>query len=656
MSRPDEGGGSSDISAITVGSLAAMVTDLEAQAKTLQGQASLKRQVGEYGIGMTEFQHIIDVGKWIDTELPMLRRRLTLAKALEQQAGPGKIVSLTEPVRLPTEAELAKMRDLAKKIKDHGRTDEEGAKLYHDAALALSAAGNDPDLISAFFAELGPDQTQMMATMMTACGSKTAGEDMKLFSKAFGTASKDIDPPQGFTDIMNAFKQPPTAGGRFDPTKAWGRLALLQEGDFDAKWLTEVVRANGLDTFAGKDRDNLDFRGGMVESRGTGLPEDVIALAFGALKNNPEAARSAINSMGPMSDTVKLVYGYAKAFGTGDTVADNFGLAIEAGTGSKTETAGQHSAEAAKFTYDFILASGQYKEVPWPIKDSLGKVAGSYSHEMLTGGRTDDGRVRESGMGKPGEPGSFEDIPGVTPAFYLNPEDTYRFLHGFAESDELSEPFDEAMGNLQSSVTQLSAQRDRDAIKAGQQDPGNYERAMHAFGNLGGLQYQSMKDVRGSMDEFDKKVRENISKIVTLGIGKVPTPTGFAAKWAWKGFTKAAGAGLKQYVKGGTTRVQLLESQDLQETLAMGYQSAANLVNAGYPHSEIPPEIRGADGKLLSIDEITKDDSKLSKFYAWSDSNNKPPYNMDKKIDDGESSYLGGSDLAEAVGSTVKWK
>lgn len=652
MNRPDDGGGSSDISAITVSLLAAMVTDLEGKSKTLQGVSGLKRRTGEYGIGMTEFQNIIDVGKWIDGEMPMLRRRLSLARALDQQAGPGKPVSLIEPVRLPTEADLARMRDLAKKLNEHNRTDAEGAKLYHDAAVALAGI-TDPDLASAFFAELGPQGTQMLTNLMTASGSKTATEDIKAFSKAFGIASKDVDPPQGLVDIMNQFKKPPTSDGRLVTSAAWARLALLQEGDFDPKWLTEVVRANGLDTFAGKDRDRTDFRGGPL---GIGLPEDVIALAFGALKNNPEAARSAIGSMGPMADTVKLVYGYAKAFGTGDTVADNFGLAIEAGTGSTTEKQGQHSDAAAKFAFEFIVASGQHKETPWPLKDSLGRVAASYSHEMLTGGRSDDGRVRKSGMGKPGEPGSFEDIPGVTPAFYLSSEDTYRFLHGFAESDILSDPFDEAMGNLQNSVTQLAAQRDRDDIKAGRQDRGNYERSMAAFGNLAGLQYQSMKDVRGSMDEFDKKVRENISKIVTLGIGKVPTPTGFAAKWAWKGFTKAAGVGLKKFVKGDTTRVQLLERQDLQETLAMNYQSAAILVNAGYPHTEIPAEIRGADGKLLSIDELAKDDAKLSKFYAWSDSNNEPPYNMDKKIEGGENGYLGGNKLSEGYGSTLQWK
>lgn len=647
------GGGSADISAISPGSLAEMIKDLAAKSEQLQGYSGLKRQAGEFGIGSKEFQNIINVGQWIDDELPMLRRRLTLAQALEAQAGPGQPVKLTEPVKLPSAEDLARMKELAEGLKNHNYTDEEGAKLYHEAALELAASGYDPDLMSAFFAELGPQLTPMLASIMTASGSETAAEDMKMFSLAFSAATKDTDPPQGLVDIMNQFTQPPMDDGRLVTPAAWGRLALLQEGDFPPEWLTKVVRANGLDTFAGEDADNTDFRGGSTfEVQATGLPEDVLALAFGALKNNPEAARDAIGSMGSMKDVVDRVYGYSKSYGTGDTVADAFGLAIEAGTGSGTEEPGKHSPEAAKFTYEFILASGEHKEVPWPIKDSLGKVAGSYSHEMLTGGRTDDAGTRDSGFTKPGD---FTDLPGVTPAFYLSPEDTYRFLHGFADDDNLSEPFDEAMGTLQQQVTQLAAQKDRDVIAQGGQDPRNWEISMDAFGSLAGLQYQAMKDVRGSMDAFDKKVRETLSKLVTLGIGKVPTPTGFAAKWAWKGFTKLVGAGLKEYVKGGVTRVQLLESEDLQETLAMKYSSAATLVDADYPHPDIPAEIRGADGKLLSVDEIAKDDTKLQKFFEWSDSADKPPYYLDNKIDHGEKVFIGGTEYAEGLASTIKW-
>ena len=179
-----------DVSMITVSSLAAMITDLASKASTLQSQAALQRRAGEFGIGGQEFQNIIGVGQWIDGELPMLRRRLSLAKALEQQAGPGAMVSLNEPVQMPTEADLKRMRDLAKGLKEHNRSDAKGAELYHQAALKLAGI-NDPDLLSAFFGELGPQHTQLLTSVMTASGSKTERKDLEAFSKALGTASKD---------------------------------------------------------------------------------------------------------------------------------------------------------------------------------------------------------------------------------------------------------------------------------------------------------------------------------------------------------------------------------------------------------------------------------------------------------------------------------
>jgi hypothetical protein len=333
-------------------------------------------------------------------------------------------------------------------------------------------------------------------------------------------------------------------------------------------------------------------------------------------------------------------------------VADNFGLAVEAGTGSTSEQPGQHSDAASKFAYEFILASGQHKEVPWPIKDSLARVAASYSHEMLTGGRTDDGYSRKSCFGQPKD---FNDVPGVTPAFYLNPEDTYKFLHGFADNDQLSEPFDEAMGNLYNTVTWVAARRDEAAIKDHKQDPENWELAHNAFGSLSGLQYQSQLDVRGAMDESDKKLRQTISTVLTLGIGKVPTPQGFAAKYAWKGLTFAAKKGLKQFVKGGETRVGQVEANDDQMTLTSRYTVATQLVDAEYPHSEIPADIRDANGKLLSIDQIAKDQSKIDSFDKWTDSNNHDDYNFDNKSSDGQANLLGGHKQSADLAKGYSW-
>ena len=657
MNRPDPGGsGSADISAISPGSLSEMINELAAQSKELQGKSTLKRRLGEYGIGMTEFQNIINVGQWIDDELPMLRRRLSLAQALENAVGPGLPVHLYEPVQLPSPEDLAEMKELAEGLKNWDGTDaEEGARLYHEAAEALAASGYDPDLMSAFFAELGPLNSQMLAERMTSADSGTGVEDMELYSRAFGAATQDADPPQGLVDMMNEFTQAPTVDGTLDTMTAWGRLALLQEGDYPTEWLTKVVRANGLDTFGGADPDRTDFRGGSVYTvQTTGLSEDVLALAFGALKNNPEAARAALDSINPgeLDETVELVYGYAKSRGTGDAVADAFGLAIEAGTGSTTEDPGKHSPEAAEFAYNFILGSGTHEDVPDMLKDSIANVAASYSHEMLTGSRTDDAEGRTSEMGKPDD---FNDIPGVTPSFYLSPEATYKFIHGFADSDHHSAPFDEAMGELYNSATTAAAQYDQNAIANGRLDPEKWELAHNAFGSLAGLQYQSQLKVRGDMDASDKAFREGIAKVLTLGIGKVPTPQGFAAKWAWKGFTFAVGKGLGAYKAGGETRVDQVEADDDQVALTAKYTVATQLVASGWPHSEIPADLKGEDGELLSIDEIAGDQGKIDSFDQWTDENNTGNYNFDNKVMDGQNGLLGQYKYTETIAKDIKW-
>ena len=414
------------------------------------------------------------------------------------------------------------------------------------------------------------------------------------------------------------------------------------------------MQANGLNQFKGKDRDRIDFRGGSTfDVQGTGLPEDTLALAFGALKNNPVAARNAINSMGPMKDTVTLVYDYAKGHGSGDEVADNFGLAIEAGTGSTTEKPGQHSAEASKFAYEFVIAAGKQKEVPWPIKDSLGNVAASYSHEMLTGGQTEDALCRMSGLGKPQD---FDGLPGVNPSFYLSTADTYKFLHGFADNDQLADKFDSAMGDLYTVVTTEAAKQDKAAIAAGKNDPEHWEDAHGAFGGLAGLQYQSQMDVRGAMDASDKKLRENIRLAITLGVGEIPSPQGLAAKYAWKGVTNVTNQTLlKSYVNGGQTRAGQVEANDDQMTLTAMYTVATQLVNADYPHTDIPADIRGPNGKLLSVAEIAQDQDRINSFNKWTDSNNQDHYNFDSKITDGVRALLGSHKFGADNAKQVTW-
>lgn len=637
------GGGSSNFSGIDVDSFESMVSDLTTKSESLRTDASgIKLDLTAESVDTTDIQQVIDICDWIDDELPMLRRRLSLAKVAAAGSPEGLSVYLDEPVTLPTSDELQDARDLADRIKDHGYTDEELAEIIHEVAGELDTT--DPDIMSEFFGQLGIEQTQMLASLMAASGSDTGQEDIQAFSQALGTATMDTDPGADFTDVVEAFTTPPVDGDHLVTGTAWGRLSLMQHGNFDEEFVEDAVMANALDRFG--DDPDYDFRGGSAfDIQTTGLSEDVVALAFGALGNHPDAARSAINSLGPMDETVDVVFGYAKSFGTGDDVADAFGLAINAGAGVD-EYWRDHSPEAARFAFDFIVAAGQHSDPPGDIKDSMGELAASYRQEFLTGASMNDAEFRDSSRY---EPANFDGLYNIDPAFYLSPEDTYRFLHGFADNDELSAPFDEAMGELYQTIPSQAANADLRAMERGENDPRNFENAMTAFGNLAGLQYTAMVDVRGDMDDFDKSVREGIGTVLTLGLGKAPTPQGIGARLAWKGAKYVIGKGIKSFVAGGPTRVDQVEAEDHQMALIVQYDVADALVRGDYPHTDPPDSITDDYGNLLPVEEIAASDEAMRDFADWSDENNEQgnvtPF--DNKVDDGQGLFLGGQDRAE---------
>jgi hypothetical protein len=630
-------------SSIDVDSLESMISVLETRSENLLTDASgIKSDLLAESVDTTDIQKVLNIGDWIEAELPMLRRRLSLAKVAAVGRPDGLSVYIDEPVTLPTEEDLQEARDLADRIKDHNYTDEELGEIIHDVAGELDTT--DPDVMSEFFGRLGITHTEMLASLMSASGSDTGYEDIRAFSEALGTATMDTDPGADFAEVREAFTTPPVEGDHLVTPTAWGRLALMQHGNFDEEFVEDAVMANGLDRFG--DDPEYDFRGGNTfDVQTTGLSEDVLALAFGALGNHPDAARGAINSLGPMDDTVNEVFGYADSFGTGDDVADAFGLAINAGAGVD-EYWRSHSPEATQFAFDFILAAGEHSDPPWMIKDSMGELAASYRQEFLTGASLDDAEFRDSSMY---EPANFDGLYNIDPSFYLSPEDTYRFLHGFADNDELMAPFDEAMGDLYETIPSQAAGADLRAMEDGENDPRNFENAMTAFGNLAGLEYEAMEDVRGDMDDFDKSVREGIAKILTFGIGKVPTPQGMAAKLAWKGATYAIGKGLKEYTDGGPTRVDQLEADDHQIALTTQYDIAEALVDADYPHTEMPDSITDDRGNLLPVEDIAASEEAMRDFADWSDSNNEQGgvTPLDTKLDDGRGGFLGGQDYAE---------
>ena len=429
--RPDDGGGSSNYSSIQFSGMASLISEVRSAGTTLQDTArSLQSEASGCGVSSPAFAQIIEIGSWAESQVAGLQRRLTLAKGAAALIEPGLDGwTIDEPVDMTEGQASAKGAALAQKILDHNRTDSDFIKLTDDALDQLKLYQGDPDVLSGFYAKLGPQMTQLMPSLLEGSGAQDTTQLQKL-SQTFALAFNDPDPPQGFTDVTELFKT--STGHEPDPTN-WDRLAMLQWGHFPPDFVADVVRANGLQKFADGDDENVDWRGRM--NGALGLDGDVRTLIFGALKDNPEGTRDAFNGL-DLDHVVDATY----AEGSFDfELQQNFIAAMKAGAGVDDETMGDHSDAASRFAFDFIRASASNKGVPdlWVTKEGLASIAASYAPEFVAGSNAKDAYGRDSGFARPPH---FDVPPGIDPAFYLNPEDIYKFLHGFGDQDERFDP------------------------------------------------------------------------------------------------------------------------------------------------------------------------------------------------------------------------
>ena len=641
--RPDDGGTRSDYSSIKFAGMAALVSQVRSAGTTLQGTTrALQGQAGACGVTCAAFAEIIAIGAWAEGEVDGLRRRLTLAQAAQSPTGaPLSEWTIVEPIAMTTAEAEAKGRALADRIRKHPYTDSETADNIHEAALQLGLYSNDPDVLTAFFAELGPQEATMLPDLMQASGSKTSADDMAALSLAFGSAMADPEPPQAFTDLKHSFTRPLA---KEYTAQAWSRLAYLQYGEFPPQYAADVVRACGL-TRLSEDGYDLDYRGGFGNR--LGLSEDNVALMFGALRNNPEGARLAFAGL-DLARITRTAYGAAGSLGTGDDIARAFALAMQAATGTNDEGRGSHSKDATAFTLRFIRASGSVEHVPDDVKEALGLIAASWAPELVVGSYGTDAGDRQSGLARPPH---FDDIAGLDPAMFLAPEDVYRFIHGFASDDRYSRPFDDSVGELyQQSLVTAGETSVRDPQSAA------WEKALRAYGDLAGLEYAAQEDVRGAMDKHDAEMRALVGKVITLGLGKVPTPQGVALSLGWKAAAWAVKKGVTTWVKGDPekTRVALLEDADTQAGFLVDYQKAQALFEAHYPGMDTVPAVLRDGDHLKSPDAIAKDAELIRAYQHWSDgTDHDRRADIDNMLDSRE--FQGGQLDSERLATTYGW-
>src|SRR6266699_2733426 len=407
MVRADPGGGGGgSIAAIDPQLMAQMNTSIKNGGETLVNQGgNLKNRFSNLFLDTAPLAEIVSIGNWAHDQLPMLTRRQTLAKAIDDTPGAHFYDEYATGMHLSPAQAAQQGSDLARQFMELDSTDEEGARRAHQIALELASHQDDPAFTSAFYGTLGPQRTKIIPIYMTQSGSRTAAGDLKIYSHALGTALSAPYPAPGMDKVSSDFER--ASSNRPD---AWNKGAMLAYAKVPGNWLGKVAGNNALDDFA-KDPDQ-DFRGGGLDAGRLGLPEDTAALFLEVVANSPESSRYALTTMGQpdhghsLDENIHRFMSYSKAVGTGDEIQESLGSALAAGSGVNDETMGHHSQAAADFAQKVIQSVGRYSGDVNPIMGhSMAEIAGSWAPEIVIGSDPDNDRS--------------ETVPGLNPMFSL---------------------------------------------------------------------------------------------------------------------------------------------------------------------------------------------------------------------------------------------
>ncbi|MEU4405469.1 hypothetical protein AB0F88_13140 [Streptosporangium sp. NPDC023963] len=614
----------------------------------------------ENGVETPALREITDIADWGGRQVSMLHGRIDLINALGDGApelgGAGGAASVAAGgqglIRLPDELKdydlaqgLARMYGEDILVNFHSDLQ---AKLIHEHIDDVAKIAENPQAAAAFFALLSPKVRDALPSIIAASGSKTAKQDLATFSKALGAALNAPTLVPAFAKVRSDLVKPVDGN-----IVAWNRLALLKGANAPSSIRSAAARALVLDEFA--KRPVQEWRAGSLGGNKYDLPDDLVAMGLEVLDGDGAAVRDAFAKMGGTDvklsqvDKMKLFLDYAKGVGTGDEVADAFGRAMEAGTEAKTEKAGQHSPKAAAFALDLIKVAGTFgADLPWPAKDSMGVVANSYVHEMVSGGRFDRAADRSSGMQIPQH---WEALPGVTPAFYLSPGDTSQFMKTFVGEDKVADAFDSTVAKFRYDALLSAARLDA-------QGNTDYFRDISLmFGDFGSVAFKTAKDVLGEEDAISDMTRDITKNTVGLMLGGVSfTKPVFEVGWE---FTQAyiVSTASDKWADSFETQVQAATETRADLARRMKYEMAYLLHSGGYPASEPPSELlSAATGNLKTYDELVAEarseavgdkkweqvlQTKLDAYDGWMDDN----ASLDKKVE--HSSRFQTSDLAE---------
>ncbi|MEV8637891.1 hypothetical protein AB0395_40205 [Streptosporangium sp. NPDC051023] len=615
------------------------------------------------GVGAHALREIADIADWGRTQISMLQGRAELVQKLEGDALPAQGGGGQGLVRLPDELEgLEFAQGLARMYGDDILVKHDNASqalLIHEHADEIAQLADNPQAAAAFFALLPPKARDSLPSLLTAIGSKTAKQDLAAFTKTLGAALNAPTLVPAFAKVKADLTKP--VNGKI---VAWNRLVLLKGANAPAKVRSAAARALALDDFT--KNPHQDWRANSSEAEKYDLPPDLVAMALEVLAGDGAAAREAFASMGGADvklsqvEKMKLFLDYADQANAGNEVADAFGRVLASGAEATTEKPGQHSPAAAAFAMDSMLATGPLGDsIPNTARESMAVIAGSYIHELASGARFDKAVYRTSGFKVPE---NWVPLPGVTPAFYLSPGDTYRFMQTFTGDKRITDDFDKIAARFRYDTLMTAARKDK------QEEEGYFELASTMLGDLAGLEFKATIDTHGERDATYALIRDIAKNTLGWGLDKIPfheklsekflTATADVINEGWE-LTKAYGVSkfLDNWAGSFETGVQEATGERADFALRLKYDMAHLLHNAEYPASEPPAElISKVTGDLKTYDELVaeakkeaKGDEKWEKVFGeklisyehWMDSNK----NLDIKLEN--SSRIQANEIAK---------
>ncbi|MFD0883627.1 hypothetical protein ACFQ08_03510 [Streptosporangium algeriense] len=560
-----------------------------------------KDKSGQYGISIPALREIADIAEWGGTQVSMLHRRIDLVENLGNGApelggdgtAPGKTVAVADGgggvqglVRLPDDLEYMELaQGLARMYGEDILTRHDGdslTTLIHEHADEVAILADHPQAAAVFFAMLPAKSRDKLPSLLMVTGSKTAKQDLAAFSKALGAALNAPPLIPAFAKVREGLTRP--VPGKI---VAWNRLALLKGANAPAKVRVAAARVLALDDFA--KNPHQDWRANLDEAKEYDLPPDLVAMALEVLSGDGAAVREAFATMGGTDvklsqvEKMKRFLDYADQASAGDEVADAFGRVLESGAGATTEKPGQHSPAAAAFALDTMLAAGPLgAALPAMAKDSMGVIGRSYVHELASGARFDRAVNRASGMHVPEH---WVSLPGVTPAFYLSPGDTYRFMNTFVGEEKSVADFNSAMASFRNDTLLAAARLDAQSDK-------NYFRDISMmFGDFSSVMFKATKDVLGEEDAAGEHARNFIKNTSGFLMGGFSLTNEFI-DLSWEVFQAYGFSDLgDRWDDTFEKQVEKATGQRADLARRMKFDMAHLLYSGGYPTSRPPQEL-----------------------------------------------------------------